>query len=72
MEEYMCWFAHWEEFVPHKIMVEKMIGLTSSSSNMNGVIDANNIFYMNILYFYRCDENESECYGWMLDHRLKT
>jgi len=32
----LCWFAHEKPYVPYKTMVEKMVELTSSSSNVYG------------------------------------
>ena len=32
------WYAHEEPYVPHDIMIERMIGSTSSSSNLHGVV----------------------------------
>jgi hypothetical protein len=29
MEEYMCWYAHREPFVPHEIMVERIVVLAT-------------------------------------------
>jgi len=37
MEEYLCWYAYEEPFVPHETMVERMVGSTSSASNVHGV-----------------------------------
>ena len=37
MEEYLCWYAHEEPFVPHETMVERMVGSTSSASNVHRV-----------------------------------
>jgi len=34
MEDYLCWYAHGELFVPNKSMVERVVGLTSSASNV--------------------------------------
>ena len=34
MEKNLCWFAHKKLYVPYKIMVEKMIGSISSSTNV--------------------------------------
>jgi hypothetical protein len=42
MKKYLCWYAHEEPFVPHETMVERMVGLTSSASNVHGV-ETNNI-----------------------------
>ena len=41
MERYLCWFVHGEPYVPHEIMVEKMIGSTSNSNNVYEVVDDN-------------------------------
>jgi len=48
-EKYLCWFAHGEPYVPYKIMIEKMIMLTSSSNNVYGVIDDNSNRYRNMI-----------------------
>jgi hypothetical protein len=37
MEKYMYWYAHGEPFVPHKTMIKRMAGSTSSTSNVHGV-----------------------------------
>jgi hypothetical protein len=34
MEDYMCWYAHGELFVPDESMEEQVVGSTSSASNM--------------------------------------
>jgi hypothetical protein len=49
MEKYMCWYAHKEPYVPHNTMVEMMVGLTFSYSNVHGVIDDNSNSYKNIV-----------------------
>ena len=49
MERYLCWFTHGELYVHHETMVERMVGLTSSSSNMNKVVDNNSNPYRNIV-----------------------
>jgi hypothetical protein len=41
MEKYLCWYVHKEPFVPHDTMIEKMVGSTSSFSNVHGVVDDN-------------------------------
>jgi len=42
MERYMCWFAYEESHAPYETMIENMIGSTSSSSNVHGVVNDNN------------------------------
>jgi len=41
----LCWFSHREPYAPYETMVERMIELTSSSSNVHGVVDDNNNCY---------------------------
>jgi len=55
MKDYQCWYAHGELFVPNKSMIERVVGLTSSASNMHEVGNENNNPYRNI---YGCKENE--------------
>jgi hypothetical protein len=38
----MYWFAYEEPHVPCETMIENMIGSTSSSSNVHGVVNDNN------------------------------
>ena len=49
MEKYLCWFAHEEPYVPYKTMIEMIIESTSSSSNVDEVVDDNNNPYMNMV-----------------------
>ena len=49
MEKYLCWFAHREPYVPYETMVEKIVRLTSSSSNMHGVVDFDSNHYRNMV-----------------------
>jgi hypothetical protein len=42
MERYVCWFAYEESHAPYETMIENMIGSTSSSSNVHGVVNDNN------------------------------
>jgi len=37
MENYQCWYAHEEVFVCNKSMGEKVVGSTSSASNVHEV-----------------------------------
>ena len=57
MEKYLCWFAHGEPYVPYETMVERIVRLISSSSNVHGVANDNNNHYGSD---YGCNENESE------------
>jgi len=38
IDQYLCWYAHGEPYVPYKIMVEIMVGSTFSASNVHGVV----------------------------------
>ncbi|KAL9360613.1 hypothetical protein Peur_048736 [Populus x canadensis] len=49
MEDYLCWYAKGELFVPNKSMVERVIGLTSSASNVHIVVNDNNNSYRNMV-----------------------
>jgi hypothetical protein len=41
MEQYLCWYAYREQYVPHETMVKRMNESTSSVSNVHGVVDDN-------------------------------
>jgi hypothetical protein len=45
MEQYMYCYTHGEPYVPHETMVERIIGSTSSASNVHGVVDENSNSY---------------------------
>jgi predicted transcriptional regulator len=49
MEKYLYWYAYGESDVPHDTMVERMIGSTSTSSNVHGVVDDNSNLYRNMV-----------------------
>jgi hypothetical protein len=49
MERCQCRFAHEKPYVPHETMVEKMVGSTSSSSNVHEVVDDNSNPYRNMV-----------------------
>ena len=49
MEGYMCWYARRELFVPNKSMVERMVGSTSSASNVYEVGNDNSNPYRNMI-----------------------
>jgi hypothetical protein len=49
MEKHLCWFVHREPYVPYKTMVERMVGLPSSFSNVHGVVDDNGNRYRSIV-----------------------
>jgi hypothetical protein len=42
IEKYLCWYAHKETYIPHDTMIERIVGSTSSSSNVHGVVDNSN------------------------------
>jgi len=49
MEDYLCWYAHGERFVPNESMVERVVGSTSSASNVHEVVNDNNNPYRNMV-----------------------
>jgi len=49
MEDYLCWYAHGELFVPNESMVERVVGSTSSSSNVHEVVNDNSNPYRNMV-----------------------
>jgi hypothetical protein len=49
MEDYLCWYAHGELFVPNESMVEKVVGSTSSASNVHEVVNDNSNPYRNMV-----------------------
>jgi hypothetical protein len=49
MEDYLCWYAHRELFVCNESMVERMVGSTSSASNVHGVVNDNSNPYKNMV-----------------------
>jgi hypothetical protein len=49
MEQYICWYAHEKPYVPHETMVERMIGSTSSASNVHRVVEDNSNPYRNMI-----------------------
>jgi len=49
IEDYLCWYAHEELFVPNKSMVERVVGSTSSTSNVHKVVNDNSNPYRNMV-----------------------
>ena len=49
MKKYLCWFAHEEQYVPYKAMMERIVKSTSISNNMHRVIDDNSNRYRSII-----------------------
>jgi len=49
MEDYLCWYAHGELFVPDESMEEQVVGSTSSASNMYKVGNENSNPYKNMV-----------------------
>jgi len=63
MKDYLCWYAHGELFVPNESMVERVVGSTSSASNMHEDENENSNPYRNmVMDAMRMSEgNVSEC-----------
>jgi hypothetical protein len=49
MEDYLCWYAHGELFVRNDSMGERVVGSTSSASNVDGVANDNSNPYRNMV-----------------------
>jgi len=58
IEKYMCWFPHEEHYAPYEIMLERIVGSTSSSSNIYRVVDDNDNHYK-IMVIYAIEMNHS-------------
>jgi len=63
IKDYLCWYAHEELFVSNVSMVERVVGSTSSASNMHEVGNDNSNPYKNmVMDAMRMSEgNVSEC-----------
>jgi hypothetical protein len=63
MEDYLCWYAHGELFVPNESMVERVVRSTSSASNVHEVVNDNINLYRNMdMDAMRMNEgNVSQC-----------
>jgi len=63
MDDYLCWYAHGELFVPNESMVERVVGSTSSASNVHEVVNDNSNPYRNmVMDAMRMNEgNVSQC-----------
>jgi hypothetical protein len=49
IEDYLYWYAHGDLFLPYKSMVEKVVGSTSSASNVHEVVNDNSNPYRNMV-----------------------
>jgi hypothetical protein len=49
MEDYMCWYAHGELFIRNESIVERVVGSTSSASNVHRVVNENSNPYRNMV-----------------------
>ena len=59
----MCWYVHREPFVPHEIMVERMVRSTSIASNVHGVeIDNNNLYTTMVIDVMRMNQSHANQY----------
>ena len=48
-EDYLCWYAHGELFVPNESMVERVVGSTVSANNVHEVGNDNSNPYRNMV-----------------------
>jgi len=49
LEDYLCWYAHGELFIPNESMVERVVESTSSASNVHEVVNDNSNPYRNMV-----------------------
>jgi hypothetical protein len=49
IEVYLCWYIHEEPYVPHNTIVEMMVELYSSSTNVHEVVYDNSNPYRNMV-----------------------
>ena len=49
MENYQCWYAHGEVFVSKRRMEERVVGSTSSASNVHQATNDNTNTYRNMV-----------------------
>ena len=49
MKYYLCWYAYGELFVRNESMVERVVGSTSSASNVHRVVNENSNPYRNMV-----------------------
>jgi len=63
MEDYLCWYAHRELFVPNESMLERVVGSTSSASNVHEVVNDNSNPYRNMVMdaMRMNQDNVSQC-----------
>jgi hypothetical protein len=63
IEDYLCWYAHGELFVPNESMVERVVGSTSSANNVHGVANENSNPYRNMVMdaMRMNQDNVSQC-----------
>jgi len=63
MEDYLCWYAHGELFVPNESMVERVVESTFSASNMHEGGNENSNPYRNMVMdgIRMSEGNVSEC-----------
>jgi len=62
MKDYLCWYVHGELLVRNESMVERMVGSTSSASNVHEVINDNNNPYKNmVMYAIRMNQGNANC-----------
>jgi len=63
IEDYLCWYAYKELFVRYESMIGRIVGSTSSASNMHEVVNDNNNPYRNMVMdaMRMNQDNVSQC-----------
>ena len=71
MKSYLCWFAHEKSYIPREIIVERMVGLTFSSSNIHEVVNDSNNMNM-VIYAMMMNQSYVSQYLLMVDKQLNA
>jgi hypothetical protein len=71
MKSYLCWFAHEKSYIPRKIIVERMVGLTFSSSNIHEVVNDSNNMNM-VIYAMMMNQSYVSQYLLIVDKQLNA
>jgi hypothetical protein len=71
MKSYLCWFAHEKSYIPREIIVERMVGLTFSSSNIHEVVNDSNNMNM-VIYAMMMNQSYVSQYLLIVDKQLNA
>jgi hypothetical protein len=71
MKSYLCWFVHEKSYIPREIIVERMVGLTFSSSNIHEVVNDSNNMNM-VIYAMMMNQSYVSQYLLIVDKQLNA